>query len=883
MVRWGYGAQRLALLFCALMLSSCGAGALTAPVTTSTDSAAPLVDPAAPRLELPALPQQSGLPALPAGGSGLPHTALAMGSIVLPGSQFSVAAPSTMVNPFSKTALLSSSPGQPGWALFEFSGLSPQDATFSLKLELAQPLPQRAWLAVSDYASQSWRWYRLALPLPENTLSLAAGLEPLSPDGSLFCIVLIDGAQQASVSRLSLELDAALPVPQGLTASYGDYPGRIELSWDDPAASYPGLQYDAVVLERSVSQQPPYIFEPLATLPPGVNSYSDVHSEAVGAANLLPYGVNVYYRLRLQRVGLTGEAGFGVAGLRTLGDVDFLAATYDEYDNSDPWQPATLGDRIDLVWTAVPEAEAYQIEYRNADGGEPVLWVPLAETVDASPKFSHFFNSPPGKESLHRTRYEYRVRAVLGADTSPHWSPVDTGRRELSPPIGLQVSQGLPDRVELNWNPVAGAVAYKVYIDSGDSSDDTLLGVSSDADYTDLQTQDLLPHNYYVVSAAGLDESVPTALKLGYRSRWTMIDMLDDLSFTRLVSVGGRPAFAAVGPMEGKSEAFDSIYLVQAVEPTPDSPDDWITTLAHDPGNVALGSSWLYLAEHEGRPAIAWQTQDSINLLLAGSAQPDSPQDWTSHEVQSLPPGESYSGLRLSVVNGTPALMFKHNQTGSGALSYAAALSSQPQDQSDWQFSTALSLPAAFYFDDYTTIVDISGRPAFIAGGGQELHYIRAVQSNPDSGDDWLEHLVAQAVEGEKWVTDTLHVINGHPHFIAESNADLFHWESAQSEPDDSSDWADYTIAKPLGGDVGLNATALVGGKLVVQYSIWLNNYNNSVNIHCAALVEEPAESDDWVSECMQPLSLWSLIDGTGLPLSSGYDEELNNVLLRPQ
>ncbi len=871
MVRWD-SALRLMALVLLFMTHACSSQGSAPDLATSEQR--PLQQrsqkepPVSPARELPAFQMQE-LPGLPTHGSGKPHMALELTSVELKGSHFSKASSTTLVNPFLGSSILSSTTGRPGWVMYEFDGLSPNDGLLNIRLDLAQPLPQQCWIALSDYASQSWHWQKISLPLPENTLSVPSEVQPCSPDGSLFCIVLIDATQRSEILSLTLDLDASLPVPQGLTASYGKFAGRVELEWEDPAVSYPGLHFESIVLERSFSQQSPFVFEPLATLSSGTTSYSDVHSSSGPGANPIPYGLNVFYRLRLQRLDLLGPAGLGVSGLRTIGKVGQLDASYDDLDVSSPtFNPAVKGDHVQLDWSAVPEADSYLIEYRNLDNSDPFEWATLASVPGSQTSFSHTHNLESARECRHMTRYEYRVKAGYEGELGLNWSSADIGRRQMAAPAEVGATRGQADTVLLEWTPAPGADGYSVYRDG--TAQENKLGWQSGSSFT-AEEPGHAPHVYYVQSTLGGDTSSFSDAVLGFSSGWRSYPRPEMNYPNSLGVVGGRPIAAW-------SSSNSHLICCLAEEASPDGLSDWSQHEVYETDGKHIFTQKVF--EYQGKPAIAFASADELWLARALVTSPTSAADWQIQLVaDQLPPSAWEKQLAFGLVGGRLVCLYSHGPLGGSGISYLAALNADPQDMSDWTQSSFATV--AGWQADCSAPKEVGGLPALAYLDFDGIHYAYADSLSPADAD-WHTHLVQI---GDQFEESSLQVINGKPALFysraipAEmQEGELWQATALQEQPAAAADWQSYKINTP--GVINpqlIGLTTTPDSMLLIYTAQKAGEY-----LICSAESQDlaPSQDNNWAHEAVteesleQPLfcggfaqALSTMPNGEALPL----------------
>ncbi len=842
----------------ALALSACAAGGKHQPLTALLDDRSQEPDGTT---NQPLY--QDGLPALPGPGSALNRKTVELGFVDLNGVDFLRAAASTLVIPDTGSCVLSGDAGQPGWAMYEFQGLTPHYGFFTLSLSLGEDLPSRLWVASSDYEGHRWRWQQIENPTAEQGVIISNSPKPQNLSGSLFCVVLVDAGQQASLESLRLDQNAVLPPPTGLSASRGTSPGRIDLVWDNPASVFPGLQYTKIIIERSTSSTIPYDFKALAELPAGTTNYYDVHD---ADANAIPYNTDVLYRLRFGLDDLVGPPGYAVTGIRLLGPVTGLYATMNEYNG---------GDRIRVLWYTLLDASAYRLEYRNADGGEPADWTYLTTVPQPVVYFDHTAANPPGKGSLHRTSYEYRVKGLFGVeyDASPEWSSVVAGRRELFAPIGLTASAGQSANIELNWIARNPAIGYNIYRDGTDAAHK--IGASTEPTFIDAEAADNFPHVYYVQSTAGTDASSPSEGEIGYTTRCTMHDVPDDFAPDDIVAVAGRPAFAGFGA------GHDSVYYASAGIDRPEDLDDWQVTLAFDPGPMPVYG--VSLAEYDGKPAIAWRNQISLNLLLANTTDPASPADWTNCVVAQYLPGQSgVIGMKLAVVAGRPAMSLVGHEFDEYTLQYAAALVALPQSESDWQMSIIRPYDSGFESYSISAPAELGGTPAMITAGEQELSYHFSSAPVPDSSSDWNHYVMLTAEESPYYVrADRLLAVNDKPHCIVLHEFQAMHWYATESQPQAATNWSSYVIASPFEGGVKNIASGIINGRLVFKYELSPDIQSRGFYALRSALLAEPISSQHWSIECLLPAKPKAVCGAGGVAQILGSDKSLGQVLLR--
>lgn len=219
----------------------------------------------------------------------------ALGELGLLGSQVDAVSSNAVRDDGDHSCMLGPANGELSWCRYKFEGLLQQDAPLVLKLSPKGESPGKCYVANSDYASNTWHWTEVKVPVSENNIALP-GSQTISPAGNLYVVVATFDQSEAgfTVGKLSLSLDTQLPPPVGFEAAPGDGSQTpVTLSWVDPAVSFdpdgPGgngqFAYDSVRINRSDSPLGPW--QEIATLPAGTTSYPDLST--LGASDSVNY------------------------------------------------------------------------------------------------------------------------------------------------------------------------------------------------------------------------------------------------------------------------------------------------------------------------------------------------------------------------------------------------------------------------------------------------------------------------------------------------------------------------------------------------------------------------------------------------------------------
>ncbi len=118
---------------------------------------------------------------------------------------------------------------------------------------------------------------------------------------------------------------------------------------------------------------------------------------------------------------------------------------------------------IYLKWTKIANAEKYRI-YRQKDGSSE--WTRIGTVTK---------NSFTDKTAKSGTKYNYRVRAVIGNDTGSYNT---VGRYYLSTPKLTSVNN-TSSGVKVNWKKVSGAEGYKIYRKTSKNGDWKLIDTTT--------------------------------------------------------------------------------------------------------------------------------------------------------------------------------------------------------------------------------------------------------------------------------------------------------------------------------------------------------------------------------------------------------------------
>lgn len=780
------------------------------------------------------------------------------------------------------------------WCMFRFDGFVQDDEVFGISVELAEPYPAEYYLGVADYDLQRWRWYRIIAPNASHNFGVPAYINAVNPAGQAYFAMLANGMP---VSLVSATLDSSMdsPPPVGIRATDGTRPDRIELSWEDMALSYPGLDYDAVVIERAFAVAGPW--EQIGEVAEGISEFADVNDPDT---NQLPYDTEVYYSLRTRYGAETGPRGQVDTGSRLLADVAGLSATDGDW-----------AEQIRITWEPIAGAQAYEIEYMADDnGGLPVDWTPLVTVQgELANLFDHSLTSPAAQPSILSTTYRYRVRAAYDLDRSIQWSAAETGYRTLSLIENFSAAEGAsPEEVSIVWDPVASATGYVLQYQNAQGGapvqwtelaqnpvDQTTFlhafdsPVGMECGYNTL-------YNYRVKPLLGAEAAdVWTQSEQGFR---VLQDVTGFSATTNLFQDSIELSWDSLEHCDG--------YEIEYINDNGGVPVSW-SFLTFVNGNQSTGFSHSS-TEPTGRASEAntdyryriragFITDRSLQWTVAsGSRYLDTPlnlqasDQWFAGKISlSWDPVEGATGYAIYRDQQTAV----HATTGSGTTTYDDV----PADfDAHTYWVTALDAASESGFSDpstgeriewiiqvvssgadvgqYASLEAIGLKPAiaFLNADDNSLYYAAANTSLPVDTGDWSVHeLTAPLGSGPAGVFNGIvELPNGNPAvcFCDESEFYLYFASADSPTPSSSANWSIHEVDNT--GFTGMfNSVAIIDGKPAIAF------YNGSLQ-YAAAAVALPTQTSDWTihevdnsGDCG-----WyaSLMDIGGVPAISYYE-----------
>ena len=769
-----------------------------------------------------------------------------LGEYTIPGSGYWNASEGVVVE--QGCLRLAPGPVITAWAMYRFEENLSSDAPWVLGLELADYTTQGIHLCVTDYQGEAWCWVDMGRAGPVNYCGIPGGIDPLSPGGYIYAVVVVEPGCLASISGLTLYRESEAPPPVGLIANPGGtQPDRITLAWEDPAVTYPGLTYEGIAIERTYSTEE---WTEIARLDPGTTTFEDIDS----AENEYPFDVECRYRLRTVAGGETGVAGPEAAGVRELGSVAHLGATR-----------CTYPDYTRLDWDPVPGADGYALEiYYNDD------WHDLV-TIEsgATNAYQHYSDGVTGLETTLGIEYEYRIRATWEDFRSPEYAGT-TGSRGLGRISNSSASNGFyPDLVSLYMPGVRYATDYRIGYSVGGGEIQVLATFtepndSMDFDHTyqsppGMECELDVEYTYYFNPGYN-GEFMPwdtVVTKTGYRSLRTPYDLsASDGESGEYINLYWHPQVNSDGiriyrdGTEPEHMVADLGYCWEW--------DDYVGDLEEHTYYVQSGwqGHWsdfsepdtgyrslillheidvhnriysLELTELDGTPAIALSSSSRIHFYHADTPEPASSADWTSHTVDDdVDDGK----VSIAVQDGKPILAVIGEYDSEIALQYKRALVASPHSAADWA-GHQISESDTNYQGINLTVLD--GYPA-VSFRNTTNKFARAVTTQPAGSGDWaimdLEtdgRYPAMISYADKPVIACLE--DGSP------DDDLRLMIGTSAAPATSEDWVSYVVdsASPY------CTIGEVAGRLALYYQSDESGCN-----YGRALVDFPEDPSDW-------------------------------------
>ncbi len=821
-----------AVLF--LLLTACGSEGQQAVEVTRV---APVQLP--PGVEAPA-GQPGTFPHFPDGSElySTGHQTLNSNVATLAGSEYTDASEQAEIPEGTDHCLIDAADGM-CWVLYVFTGATQDMDQLMLSAELVDQLPDVLWLGYSDFGQDRWHWEQIFNPESQVNLGIPAAVEPVSEQGEVYLVLLVDNANHTEIAEVRLDMDADSPPPIWQAATVATYPNLIRIDWVDPGQTYPGILYDSIQVERSFLPEGP--FTSIAEVPSGLLLYADVNSYA----NQLPYDQPVYYRLRTTYKGKSGVPGTIRSGRRCLSVVPAFSATDDREAYSD-----YLGDHIELSWDPVEGASGYKIDYLALGGANPTEWTALADLSGGSQtSFSHSYDNPPDKSSSQNQEYSYRIVAFdYEGNIGPSgYQPI--GYRQMKPTHIVSASKGVfDDRVQVSWEKVNAATGYRIYRDQVDEQH-ILAELGNVLSYEDTTAADYKLHSYWVAGKIAGDTGAVN-VDYGFCAReWKgyntgIWEFVGSSYFATLDahSENGVPAVLA------KTGYPDKLFYCYGRTPLPKEVQDWkISELpAELYGTGAMAMPGPLPVVVVANPIFSSNGVDYQPLYLA-QAQLTSGggYGWLVSKIVDIPlEGESPSSkaLEVGIVAGKLAVAFAYKNSGHSAYQHAwyiGANTELPNSTEDWLATELLRNGRKPEFTKISALLDAGG----VALVGLNSFCFVAGEPLPDSSADWVSYYLPR-VSSFVRSGDEIYVID---------NGTVRH--TAVLPPYSDSDWQSYAFSLVGRGSMyGVELTPMDGrlglwGEVDWGNSPYWGDNGGSGEILAISEGLEPQSAAEWSAE----------------------------------
>jgi hypothetical protein len=300
---------------------------------------------------------------------------------------------------------------------------------------------------------------------------------------------------------------------------------------------------------------------------------------------------------------------------------------------------------------------------------------------------------------------------------------------------GIEFSQTFTDRIELSWQPAAGADAYDLYYRVLDLAEDdpfellaSIPGGSSST-FTHSESNPAAKpaafavfYEYKLKSRQGAEESLLFSNSaLGQRTLWPP----ESVS----ASQEAHPEDILIS---WSSVPGASSYLVyrDTLEAAPLA-EVATTTITDTPGDFALHDYFVRSRAVSGDSPLATQSSEAGSCI-----------EWQMHPVLEIGPDVNRKDKfpSLALVGGLPAIAYFDSKVNE--LCYLRPTVDEPADDSNWQKTTVATSVEILY---PLEVVEHNGKPwiAFHHLDEDQLFVARSSNSMPDANDDWTKYELA--------------------------------------------------------------------------------------------------------------------------------------------
>jgi hypothetical protein len=743
---------------------------------------------------------------------------------------------------------------QPSWVVYQFTDVVQSDLPAAIKVEMLPGLTKCHYFGLVDFERGAWEWNELGEQADSHTFGLAPWLNVVSPGGNIYAALLCWDDDDAVILRVSYSAQVPAPPPTGLDASDGPHGRIISLTWEDLAVTYPDLEYDGIIVERTddISEPEPE-WTAIAMLPPGTSAYDDIHDEDT---NDLWEEYWYYYRLRTLEDSEPGEPGPVEAGKRWIKPVSWVEATDGLYY-----------DRIEVTWEPSPGVDKYVVYLWSYWLHEPY---PIEEIIgDENTSFIHTADYPPENGCEYGREYEYEIMPYVDYSFGSQYEWItETGFRILNPPTDLAASDGsFQDYIELTWSRPPGVSAnqymtYMIYRD-GRAPENRLTIVSGAETWKDY-VSDYQEHVYWVRAMVGGEMSESSAPDGGYRNPWRthIVDQsVDGLSYCSMAILDDKPLIC----YESNAIGDEGLRFARALTSAPVDQSDWDThTVDVEDADSHVRSPSLCIVD--GMPAIAYGlgSGNELRYARALTATPATSDDW---QIQTVAAGD-YAGdsCALALLDGMPMIAYVSGKYFEPELRFAMASTATPSSSSDWDVHLVEQTDSS----PKISLINYNGVPVIAVGDVNDLRVCQANTASPASSADWHCY---DAVDGAFVWDLSLAEIDGKLAIAYSDDWNLKYARALNTTPVSAEDWAVHAVSEPLENYDGYGSMVEFNG---VPAIVWPRSdpagHGIRSLVSAIASTPTPGGSSDWHIRMVQhpELSEWDYVEYVSLAVLGG-------------
>jgi len=399
--------------------------------------------------------------------------------------------------------------------------------------------------------------------------------------------------------------------------------------------------------------------------------------------------------------------------------------------------------------------------------------------------------------AAHNTLYWYSVSALYSGDEGEK-SGDDSGYVGLAPPLNVQASDDLEDSIEITWSAVTGATGYTIYRADSESGTYTQIGTDDASPFTDGPFAPNTTYWYKLKATNSLATSAFSGADEGNVYEGWVIQTLayndDDIIHSYLDIVGDRPAIAFYGETD-----HDVPQFIRASDATGSSWDSVVTI------DSSYNNDEPVMTMVSGHPAVCYNNHGGGQLKFCRASNPEG-SSWNEPViVAELSTTYSATFLDIAIVNGNPAIAY-YTATSLDTMYVRAT------DANGASWGNPIEIDTDGYVGSYVSLAVANGHPAvaYYDDTNKDLKYARSVDAN---GDTWGTPIAVQSA-GSCGYYLSLCVVNGNP-AISYSAFAPYRTEYIRASDSDGATWGTpITVRAAFGRDTCL---AIVSGRPAIS------------------------------------------------------------------